>query len=95
VYKRKGFYGGRIDDVMMRFVDIMCAFTGLVLAIGIAGLLGPSSNNAMIAIGIVYAPAFARVVRRFVAQPRLIRFQQPAALDRRREATVAGAARRR
>jgi len=58
-----GFYGGRLDDVLMRVVDIMFAFPGLVLAIVIAGLLGPSRNNAMLAIGIVYAPAFARVVR--------------------------------
>ncbi len=58
-----GFYGGRLDDVLMRVVDIMFAFPGLVLAIVIAGLLGPSRNNAMIAIGIVYAPAFARVLR--------------------------------
>jgi peptide/nickel transport system permease protein len=41
----------------------MFAFPGLVLAIVIAGLLGPSRQNAMIAIGIIYAPAFARVVR--------------------------------
>jgi peptide/nickel transport system permease protein len=58
-----GYYSGRIDDVLMRIVDIMFAFPGLVLAIVIAGLLGPSRNNAMLAIGIVYAPAFARVVR--------------------------------
>jgi len=58
-----GFYGGRLDDILMRVVDIMFAFPGLVLAIVIAGLLGPSRNNAMLAIGFVYAPAFARVVR--------------------------------
>lgn len=58
-----GFYGGRLDDWLMRLVDIMFAFPGLVLAIVIAGLLGPSRNNAMIAIGVVYAPAFARVLR--------------------------------
>ena len=58
-----GFYGGAIDAVLMRGIDIMFAFPGLVLAIVIAGLLGPSRTNAMIAIGIVYAPAFARVVR--------------------------------
>ncbi len=58
-----GFYGGRLDDWLMRGVDIMFAFPSLVLAIVIAGLLGPSRTNAMIAIGIVYAPAFARVVR--------------------------------
>ena len=41
----------------------MFAFPGLVLAIVIAGLLGASRTNAMIAIGLVYAPAFARVIR--------------------------------
>lgn len=58
-----GFFGGRIDSVAMRVVDIMFAFPGLVLAIVIAGLLGPGITNAMIAIGIIYAPVFARVTR--------------------------------
>jgi peptide/nickel transport system permease protein len=58
-----GFFGGRVDAWLMRGVDIMFAFPGLVLAIVIAGLLGASRTNAMIAIGIVYAPAFARVIR--------------------------------
>jgi len=58
-----GFYRGWLDDWLMRLVDILFAFPGLVLAIVIAGLLGPSRTNAMIAIGIVYAPAFARVIR--------------------------------
>lgn len=58
-----GFFGGRIDSWLMRGVDIMFAFPGLVLAIVIAGLLGASRTNAMIAIGLVYAPAFARVIR--------------------------------
>ncbi len=58
-----GYYGGRLDDILMRLVDVMSAFPSLVLAIVIAGLVGPSRNNAMVAIGIVYAPAFARVVR--------------------------------
>ena len=58
-----GFYKGALDSVLMRLVDIMFALPGLVLAIVIAGLLGPSRRNAMIAIGIVITPAFARVVR--------------------------------
>jgi peptide/nickel transport system permease protein len=58
-----GFYRGWLDDWLMRVMDIVFAFPGLVLAIVIAGLLGPSRTNAMIAIGIVYAPAFARVIR--------------------------------
>lgn len=58
-----GYFGGVADTWIMRFIDILFAFPGLVLAIVIAGLLGPSRTNAMIAIGVIYAPAFARVVR--------------------------------
>jgi peptide/nickel transport system permease protein len=58
-----GYYGRTVDGILMRIVDIMFAVPGLVLAILIAGLLGPSRRNAMIAIGVVYAPAFARVAR--------------------------------
>jgi peptide/nickel transport system permease protein len=58
-----GFYKGIVDALLMRLVDIMFALPGLVLAIVIAGLLGPTRTNAMIAIGVTITPAFARVVR--------------------------------
>jgi peptide/nickel transport system permease protein len=58
-----GYHKGAVDAVLMRLVDVMFALPGLVLAIVIAGLLGPNRTNAMIAIGIVITPAFARVVR--------------------------------
>jgi len=58
-----GYYKGVLDTVLMRIVDIMFSLPGIVLAIIIAGLLGPNRRNAMIAIGIVILPAFARVVR--------------------------------
>jgi peptide/nickel transport system permease protein len=58
-----GFNKGWADSILMRLVDLMFALPGLVLAIVIAGLLGPSRRNAMIAIGVVITPAFARVVR--------------------------------
>lgn len=58
-----GYYKGIADGVLMRIVDIMFSFPGLVLAILIAGLLGPSRRNAMIAIGIIIIPVFARVTR--------------------------------
>jgi peptide/nickel transport system permease protein len=58
-----GFFGGLVDALLMRVVDLMFALPGLVLAIVIAGLLGPNRRNAMIAIGIIITPAFARVVR--------------------------------
>lgn len=57
------FYGRWADAVLMRIVDILFAIPSLVLAILISGLLGPSRTNAMIAIGIVFAPSFARVIR--------------------------------
>ena len=58
-----GFIGGNFDNIVMRFVDIIFAFPTLVLAIVIAGLLGPSLTNAMIAIAIVFSPNCARVSR--------------------------------
>jgi peptide/nickel transport system permease protein len=58
-----GYYKGILDSSLMRIVDIMFSLPGIVLAIVIAGLLGPNRRNAMIAIGIVILPAFARVVR--------------------------------
>ncbi len=57
------FYGRWVDVALMRFVDILFALPALVLAIVVAGLLGPSATNAMLAIGIAYSPAFARVAR--------------------------------
>jgi len=58
-----GYIGGRFDSVMVGFMDILFAFPTLVLAIVITGLLGPSLTNAMLAIGMVYSPTFARVAR--------------------------------
>ncbi len=58
-----GYYGGWIDTVLSRTVDILFAFPSIVLAITIVGILGPSLTNAMIAIGIVYSPTFARIAR--------------------------------
>ena len=57
------FYGGVLDLILMRLTDIAFAVPGLVLAILISGLLGASRTNVMIAIGVVYAPTFARVIR--------------------------------
>jgi len=58
-----GYYGGKIDTFLMRFIDILLAFPGLVLAMLISGLLGPNIVNAMIAVGIMLTPSFARVSR--------------------------------
>jgi peptide/nickel transport system permease protein len=58
-----GYWGGWVDDVLMRLVDTLWAFPTLVLALAIAASLGPGLSNAMIAIGVVFTPAFARLVR--------------------------------
>ena len=58
-----GFYGGFLDVIIMGLVDIMLAFPYILLAIVIVSILGPSLNNAMIAIGIVGIPRFARIIR--------------------------------
>ena len=63
-----GYFKGLIDSILMRIVDMMFAFPGLVLAIVIAGLLGANRRNAMIAIGVIIMPAFARVVRAAVLE---------------------------
>jgi peptide/nickel transport system permease protein len=58
-----GFFGGGIDSVLMRFADILFAFPAILLAIAIVASLGPSLVNAMMALAIVFIPAFARLVR--------------------------------
>ncbi len=58
-----GFAGGWFDTIMMRTMDILMAFPGLLLAIAIVSVLGPGLYNALLAIGIVSIPVYARVVR--------------------------------
>lgn len=58
-----GYYGGWIDNILMRIVDIMFSFPGLLLAIVIVAVIGQGLDKAMIAIGIVYSPQMARVMR--------------------------------
>lgn len=57
------YYGGIIDTILMRLFDIMLAFPTILLAIAIVAVLGPDLKNAMIAVGIVNIPTFARIVR--------------------------------
>ena len=58
-----GFFGGWVDGVLMRLVDIMLAIPGFLMAIGIVALLGPGLLQVMIAIGIVNVPIFTRLLR--------------------------------
>jgi peptide/nickel transport system permease protein len=58
-----GFMGGYVDPIIMRIVDVMLAFPYLLLALIIVAALGPGLTHSMIAIGIVYTPRYARVIR--------------------------------
>ncbi len=57
------YYGGVIDNIIMRFIDTLLAIPGTLLAISIAAALGPGLTNAMIAVGVGTVPNYARVVR--------------------------------
>ncbi len=58
-----GFAGGALDSIIMRLVDVMLAFPYLLLALIIVAALGPSLTNSIIAIGIIYTPQYARLMR--------------------------------
>jgi peptide/nickel transport system permease protein len=58
-----GFFGGWIDSVLMRAMDIMLSIPGLLLAIGIVAALGPGLVQIMIAVGVTQIPIFARLLR--------------------------------
>jgi glutathione transport system permease protein len=58
-----GYYGKWIDSVIMRFCDVLFAFPGILLAIGIIAILGPGLGNVIIAVSVFSVPIFARIVR--------------------------------
>jgi peptide/nickel transport system permease protein len=58
-----GFSGGKTDEILMRIMDVIAAFPGFILAMGIAGALGPSIRNLIIAIAFVNVPVYARLMR--------------------------------
>jgi ABC-type dipeptide/oligopeptide/nickel transport system permease subunit len=69
-----GYFGGWIDNIIMRVMDVLLAFPSLLLAIAIVTVLGPGLINALLAIGIVSLPAYARVVRASVLSVREMDF---------------------
>ncbi|MCG7346467.1 ABC transporter permease subunit [Sporosarcina sp. ACRSL] len=58
-----GYYGGKLDTFIMRIMDVLLAFPGILLALAIVSVLGGSLQNVIIAVGIFSVPAFARIVR--------------------------------
>lgn len=70
------YLGGWVDNVLMRMMDVMMAFPGLLLAIAIVSVLGPGLINALIAIGIISTPRFARLIRATVLSVRELEYVQ-------------------
>jgi len=73
-----GYYGGWFDLIGMRFMDLMLAFPSILLAIVVVAILGPSLTNAMIAVGVMAVPQYARVVRASVLSVRGLEYVQAA-----------------
>jgi len=65
-----GYFGGAVDVIIMRIADMMIAFPGLVLALAVAGILGASVRNAVLAISLVTWPKYARLARSLVLKIR-------------------------
>jgi ABC-type dipeptide/oligopeptide/nickel transport system permease subunit len=65
-----GFFGGWVDNVIMRLADLVFAFPGIILALAIAAALGASLRNAVIAVIVVSWPSYARLVRSLVLSAR-------------------------
>lgn len=58
-----GYFGGVVDNVLMRLVDTLLSFPALLLALTISAVLGPNLTNTIIAIGIAFTPFLARIIR--------------------------------
>ena len=69
-----GYLAGWVDNVIMRMMDVLLAFPSLLLAIAIVTILGPGIENALLAIGIVSIPAYARVTRSAVLSVKQMEF---------------------
>lgn len=73
-----GYFGGRIDDVISRVTDILLAFPGLLLAIALVAVLGPSLVNVVLALSVIGWVSYARLVRGQVLRTRELEFVQAA-----------------
>lgn len=58
-----GYSGGKLDDLIMRTMDVLMSFPPILVAMTITAVIGPTLNNAILALGLVYIPYFARVTR--------------------------------
>lgn len=69
-----GYYGGILDNIIMRFVDILLSLPGFLLALSIVAALGPGMENVILAIGVSYIPSFARMMRSAVITTRELEY---------------------
>jgi peptide/nickel transport system permease protein len=73
-----GYFGGSIDEAISRVIDILLAFPGLLLAIGLVAVLGPSLTNVVLALSVIGWVGYARLVRGQVLRARELDFVQAA-----------------
>jgi peptide/nickel transport system permease protein len=73
-----GYFGGKVDDIIMRFADMVLAFPSLLLAIAIVASLGPSLMNALIAVSLPWWPWYTRLMRSQVLSIKEMQFVESA-----------------
>ena len=73
-----GYFGGRIDEAISRLIDVLLAFPGLLLAIAMVAVLGPSLTNVFLALSLIGWVGYARLVRGQVLRARELEFVQAA-----------------
>ncbi|MEW6522890.1 MAG: ABC transporter permease [Bacillota bacterium] len=73
-----GYLGGRFDNLVMRVIDIMMSFPGVLLAILIVAVLGPGTHNLVVALSIWFTPTFARITRGCILALRDVEFAEAA-----------------
>jgi len=73
-----GYYGGLFDNIIMRLNDILLSFPSILLALIFISFLGPGSYNIIVALGILFVPSFARIVRSEVIRAKELDFVKSA-----------------
>src|SRR5262245_2816866 len=73
-----GYFGGMVDDVVSRVIDVLLAFPGLLLAIALVAVLGPSLGNVLLALTLIGWVGYARLVRGQVLRAREFEYVQAA-----------------
>ncbi len=73
-----GYFGGRVDDVISRVIDVLMAFPGILLAIALVAVLGPSLRNVVLALSVIGWVGYARLVRGQALRAREFEFVQAA-----------------